>query len=39
MLYQLSYLGISQQPKGLSSGRFIVGSDRPVHLLRPDFGA
>src|SRR5664279_3655383 len=34
MLYQLSYLGICNGPKGLSSGRFIVGWRGPVHLLR-----
>jgi hypothetical protein len=31
MLYQLSYLGVSERPKGLSSGRFIVAPDRDVH--------
>src|SRR4051794_14691753 len=33
MLYQLSYLASRNSPKGLSSGRFIVGSGGPVHLL------
>ena len=33
MLYQLSYLGVSLEAKGPSSGRFIVGSDGPVHCF------
>jgi hypothetical protein len=36
MLYQLSYLGVLQERgQSPSSGRFIVGSERPVHPASP----
>ena len=35
MLYQLSYLGILEDPKALASGRFIERSDAPVHPASP----
>jgi hypothetical protein len=35
MLYQLSYLGIPEGSKAAPSGRFIEGSDAPVHPASP----
>ena len=36
MLYQLSYLGVLQERgQSPSSGRFIVGRERPVHPASP----